>query len=113
MKITTKEIVDKVQAHLLAQNARALDEQGHCMYRTDDDRQCAVGCLIKPHHYHRNLEGNTVDDYRVQEALKSSLGRKVTEQELGILIRLQAIHDSSEVEDWEAEIKAVRFAYEV
>lgn len=48
--MNAQEIFEKVAAHLLSQNAQALDKGGNCLYRDPSGKACAVGCLIPDGH---------------------------------------------------------------
>lgn len=95
-----REIFDKVKAHLLAQDAKALDPvSGECMYRTSDGKTCAVGCLITDEAYNDCFENFTMSHGRVHRALHES-GIEVDEDLEDMLRELQVIHDRCPVEDW-------------
>ncbi|MBC8733490.1 hypothetical protein F6X39_35990 [Paraburkholderia sp. UCT2] len=42
-----REIYERVSAHLLNQEAVSEDENGSCRLRGDNDRECAVGSLVR------------------------------------------------------------------
>ena len=93
-----KEIFDRVKTHLLAQGERAL-EGSMCVYHAQSGLKCAVGCLITEKAYSEELEGETVDDAQVKDALKAS-GISLDRSTLDMLLRLQSIHDEIGANRW-------------
>lgn len=106
MPLNKQQVFDKVALHLLKQNARSLAEEalgsaesGDCAYRGKDGLMCAVGCLIPDELYYPNMEGSAVSgilaaDIRLQELFES-------EVICGFFLdELQAIHDTTPVQDW-------------
>lgn len=98
-----QEVYTKVRKHLLAQGTPARSG-ANCLYRTSQGLSCAVGCLIDDEFYHKNFEGNNVDDDRILHALESSgidladgLYNRNNEYRTmpDMLGDLQAIHDSA------------------
>lgn len=94
-----QDIFNRVVRHLLAQNARSVAADGTCMYRDENDRQCAVGCLIEYDAYSKYLEGRGVSDPNVRTALEQS-GVPVDHDTFVVLSRLQSIHDNLNPETW-------------
>lgn len=65
--MNTQEIFNTVATHLLTQNARSMGtapqmEGRGCLYRGENGRMCAVGCLIKDEFYDPILENEPVRD---------------------------------------------------
>ena len=54
--MTNQEAFDKVKAHLLLQNSRALYKNHGCRYKDQDGKKCAVGCLIPDELYEDRFE---------------------------------------------------------
>ncbi len=103
--MTNQEIFDKVAAHLLTQNARSYYEMS-CRYRGPNGLRCAVGCLITDEAFKYELEGQSASNTMVKNALKKSLGMtRMTVKTVGLLMRLQSIHDCNTPESWEQELK--------
>lgn len=107
--LTKQEIFDKVVAHLRQQKVPAMDG-GHCAYRSEDGKQCAIGCLIADSEYHTWMEGldvaSLLKDSRCPGDLQERLGVKDNldrHSDLFIFLsRLQAVHDSySQLVSWE------------
>lgn len=105
-----RETFDKVKAHLLEQNCVATSFDGRCLYRGDGGTSCAVGCLIEDKFYHLDLEGNSVKQRCVKEALQMS-GVEIDETTLDMLVHLQHAHDSHYVEDWPAMLDSIEKKY--
>ena len=113
-KLTLRETFDKVKAHLLTQNERAVSPAGSCMYRTEDGKKCAVGGLITDEAYNPSIEHksvNVVTNPRwpeeaacMRDALVKS-GVPIDEPStLYVLRSLQQIHDNVPVSCWGASI---------
>ena len=102
-----KEIFDRVKTHLLAQGERAI-RVGHvsgekvirCAYHSQSGLKCAVGCLITDEAYSEALEGAPVDVGHVRGSLEAS-GIVVDLVTLGMLCKLQSIHDDEVPDRWE------------
>lgn len=106
--MTAQEIYDKVRKHLLTQNKKALDS-GYCRYKTNDDLQCAIGCLIGDSKYKVEMEGKNVvslvNDYFLWYLLPENLLRV---DRYTFLQGLQSIHDTYKCELWESELDKFR-----
>jgi hypothetical protein len=99
--VTNQEIFDKVAKHLLAQGAQALSPQtGACKYRAGG-LACAVGCLIPDEEYSLALEGLTVKELVGKGLLPPSLGGV----DIGLLTKLQQVHDSCRPSDWPERLR--------
>ena len=47
LKNEMQTVFDRVATHLLTQNAQSLDiVDGECLYRGEDGKMCAAGCLL-------------------------------------------------------------------
>jgi hypothetical protein len=106
--MTTQEIFDTVVNHLFTQGRPAIDDStGYCKYLSKSGLKCAVGCLIKPEHYHPEMEGGTMQSTLVRKAVASSVLPEVDLKTLELdylhntsksvfhmLRRLQSLHDS-------------------
>lgn len=90
-KITDQQVFEAVAIHMFTQKVPARDERGDCMYRTQDNKSCAVGCLIPDAAYTPAIEGR-----RVRMAAAVMTGTK-TAKFLGdnfeLLSLLQNAHD--------------------
>lgn len=93
--MTLQEIFDRVSKHLLAQNAKS-ERKGYkggmlCAYRGNNGKSCAVGCLIADKDYNEDLEGLSVENHKVQDALGEVLATDT--RALDLLSQLQLMHD--------------------
>jgi hypothetical protein len=109
--MTNQEIFDKVVHHLLTQGKPAL-EGGSCRYRTADGLKCAIGCLITDDAYDASLEGRGIVFTNVLNALTQS-GIPVTEDNGGLLIRLQSLHDYTDSEMWGYKLQKIARNYKL
>lgn len=89
--MTNKQMVAKIRRFLLKQGKQAYQEG--CMYLTEDGLKCAVGCLLKKKAYTPELEGNTIGDNIVLQALRDSGLSPLTKKRKDILSQCQIIHD--------------------
>lgn len=100
-----QQIFDKVCNHLVVkQCARAYSEENlSCQYRTDDDKMCALGCLIPKKDYKKSFEadGPIDDNLLVQDYFKNN-GINV-KKNLRFLKDLQRAHDNAD-EDFMSEV---------
>lgn len=114
--INLQSIFDKVAAHLMQQNAQAVNGES-CRYLTDNGLRCAVGCLIDAAHYNPSFEGNCPDWIESSAAMdaKAAFGifnAVVTSQQITfvddtekhrlccLLRKLQSVHDTYDVVEW-------------
>jgi hypothetical protein len=123
--MTDQEIFDKVATHLLTQNKKAADAQNMCVMLTDDGSMCAVGCLLKQPKNWNNLA--SLNDFCIRhqmtiedgvDALTSSEERDffcelsaaigpINQKTFDLLIALQLVHDTFDVENWAERLKNV------
>lgn len=90
-----KAIFYKVKRHLLAQGGPAMDgREKMCMYRTEDGRKCAIGCLIPDEAYRKEWEGKCltiiISDY---PSILGILGIEDRSIDIIFLRSLQDAHD--------------------
>ncbi len=96
-KKSKQETFDTVARHLITQGVPARDQFG-CRYKTTDGLLCAVGCLIPATEYNSTMEGQGLDHVRAHSpsvALHDQL----------LLMDLQLLHDTSEIDNWLPEVK--------
>lgn len=86
-----QEAYEKIRAHLIKQGVPAGNERGICYYR-HGDLKCAVGCLIDDAAYTPVIEGNSVYDDTVREALTQS-GWALDADLIEMLEDMQSAHD--------------------
>lgn len=108
-----QEIYDRVAEHLLTQQKRSIGELGACVYRSPEGLKCAVGCLISDEAYSPKIEGTYVREQSVQEALRESGVKPLTEQVVFLLEGLQACHDDFYPEDWGGRLWSVANRFEL
>lgn len=101
--LTTRQIFDKVKGHLLTQRAKAVDENDEGLYFAENGLKCAVGCMIEPDEYSKEMEGLPVYELvKINPSFKNfDLGNS---EQSTILELLQAIHDLNDVDEWEKEL---------
>lgn len=111
-------LFDRVATHLLTQEVRAWDtDNERCMYRDDDGRSCAVGCLIEESKYSYEIEGrslsdgNSSDTRRIIDAVEGSLGHNLNDDEVSLLTKLQHVHDAIDIDDWRRQLACVAESY--
>jgi hypothetical protein len=127
---TNQEIFDIVAAHLLKQGVQCKDGLS-CVYRGADNTKCAVGVLIKDQDYHKNMEGESIDEvkdylvehgpqlppesellckpgaYLIYEALKANEVDCEQPEVLSLLGELQSCHDNEAPLMWEVELQRI------
>jgi len=129
-----QEIFDTVVFHLLAQQAKAEDADGSCLYRGADGKKCAIGCLIPDDRYNDAMEGKGLTMVSILQALKANDILAVSDYELvdgigtyedqsvphtsltaegRLLQNLQWIHDQEEPETWRACFRTLASALEL
>lgn len=84
---TAQEIIDTVRARLADGTGRAT-RNGNCVYRTEDGRGCAVGCLLTDDEYDPVMEGSPVSALKGVGLLPDRLVPHIL-----LLAQLQALHD--------------------
>lgn len=96
-------VFDKVVKHLLTQKRRSEGKQG-CAYRGEGGDMCAVGCLISDKAYDPEIEGHSVYNSQVQEALAES-GVPTYNKMVFLLADLQYIHDEASISLWKEDLQ--------
>lgn len=102
--MTNQEIFDKVKTHLLAQNAKALDVYGECVYFAEDGKRCAAGCIIPEELYRQDYEGLGACSREFQD-LWDDLD--IDEKGVDLIHVLQNVHDNFEPEEWPARLSKI------
>jgi len=90
-----QETFNKVATHLMTQNEKAQDRYG-CLYRTEDGKTCAVGCLIPKDIYDERMEHTDLDSILKNFPELTN----IIQPQLDLLTALQKIHDNVDVELW-------------
>ncbi|MBS7458845.1 hypothetical protein [Coralloluteibacterium stylophorae] len=84
---TAQEVFDQVARHLMTQGEPAMNADGSsCVYHAADGLMCAAGCLIAPEEMRTDWEGRSWD---------SATRRGAPEAHVGLIERLQTVHDSA------------------
>ena len=117
MTMSVREIFYKVEKHLLKQNERSYDKglARGCRYRNDQGLTCAVGCLMTDDMYEASFEGESVRDKYVTEALTPIIGvnKAKKEDKLELLSKLQQIHDSTSVGNWDIKLRELKLEFKI
>lgn len=95
-----QEIFNTVVTHLRTQNAKAMNLNNDCQYRSDDGLKCAVGCLISDEDYDEKFEGRTVRDLCQSNMFSLDLESMIVKN-IDLLSILQRIHDNNPIDQWE------------
>lgn len=98
MITSAQELYNKVKTHLLTQNEKSVDCEGHCAYRNERGLKCAAGILIED--YNPSYEG-----CQVTQLSASTFG--ISEDLKQMLRELQKIHDDIDVWEWANALKAL------
>lgn len=91
--MNTEEMLTTAIQKFLEQGRKSY-QNNVCLYRSKFGC-CPVGHLIKDEHYDETLETHSPSEDRVRHALKMSIGRDLTENEICFLEELQDCHDQT------------------
>lgn len=101
---TAQEIFTQVKNHLFSQREKAqLTPSSTCRYRLLKNGKmlkCAAGCLISDREYNENMEGRTWTSVK-----------DIPQEHKSLIVGLQLVHDTFEINDWEHELRYVAKAY--
>ena len=100
---TTRDLIDYVRNHLVAQGERCANEHGNCLYKCGT-KSCAIGCLIDDDLYRPDFEGNSVMHCNVAMAISVTHRIALSDDQLRVLRKLQFIHDEREPKHWSTHI---------
>lgn len=106
--MTPQELFNIVSAHLLKQNSKSttrVEWDDHCVYRGDDGKKCAIGCLIPDDKYSTDMEGQNCHADDIRDA------SGITDDTANLAESLQRLHDITEVIDWRTSLNAVAESY--
>lgn len=98
---------DTVVAHLLTQNSVSVSTTGACVYRGPDNKKCAIGCIIPDEMYTVDLEGKEVNLLVNNPLFSVELTTYLSQFNLGLLVRLQQIHDAHNPSSWYTKLEKV------
>ena len=124
MALTKREMFDRVKAHLLKQNEKAMVETEDgiaCRYRGPEGLTCAIGCLIPDDEYVGTFEGHPPAstetlllhndgkeiDFASDIEIQIALAAGITPETADLALRLQYCHDIIPVEDWEKQLNKI------
>lgn len=99
MPLDKQELFDTMRNHLLKQQDVSIlcNDDDTCAYLSQNGLKCAVGCLIKPEFYDKELEGNGVVEYSVLDAVALSLGERehkdIPKDIVDMMVHMQEFHD--------------------
>ena len=110
-----QKVFDIVKDHLLTQNAKSTappinySNDGYCLYRSNNNLKCAIGCLIPDELYNPELEYHDVKSIlalspKLQNYFSDTFGY-ATDEDDDFLDLLQHIHDIDSVEFWARSLK--------
>ncbi len=105
---TNQKTFNKVVRFLYKQKEQSVDTDGSfCMYRGENGRRCAAGCLIPNKLYNKEMEG-TGCEYEKNEVYKVlvKLG-----YEPDFVRKLQLVHDGSNPPEWHSGFQSVAYEY--
>lgn len=100
--LNQQKLFNKVRKHLMAMEKQSVSEYS-CAYRGENGAKCAIGILIKDKYYNPEIEGKTVANPFVKQALLDS---GVDLSNLNLLCDLQQTHDEY-FEDREERLQKV------
>lgn len=93
---TTEEVFEYIKHHLLTQMQQSKNDKGACFYKNEQGLKCAAGCLIPDDMYNSNFE------YKSWGSLVRQ--KSVPEDHIGLIQRMQYIHDETPVSGWKLEL---------
>jgi hypothetical protein len=96
---TTRDLINYVRNHLVAQGERCANERGNCLYKFGT-KSCAIGCLIDDDLYRPDFEGNSVMHCNVEMAVSVTHRIALSDEQLRVLRKLQYIHDERDPKHW-------------
>lgn len=116
LQFTKQETFDLVAWHLLDQGKKSTTSclencKESCAYRGDDGLQCAAGCLIPPGKYHPRMEYVTIAGPLMQQYMQGYDGW--FGHDMGLVCKLQDIHDMCDVKDWDYQLRELAEDYEL
>lgn len=111
---TAQDVFTQVATHLLTQNAKSYDQKGNCLYRGLNNTKCAAGCLIGDNEYTPEMDCSSPAvsyGYNVPHGttwpslIKRGLISTTVHRDL--IISLQSIHDTSNIDDWKWQLEII------
>lgn len=91
---------ETIRDHLTKQKCSSIDDAGECKYRGPSGVMCAAGAVITDDYYSDKLEGLTVGDAAVKDAISLSQDIFVDSTTEQLLRMWQSYHDSGDYDPW-------------
>lgn len=112
-----QEAFNITKAHLLAQNAKCMNETGMCCYR-NAGLKCAVGALIPDEDYTEKMEGRFANSGLIMDVLVKRFNfPDLLSEKLwpftDMLLDIQSTHDTYSVSTWESRLREIALLYEL
>lgn len=114
--MTNQEAYDRVKAHLLKQNKKAMkDDYGKCTYQTSDGLKCAIGALLPEHILTYEF---VQTNHPISSLLDGICGTpEIIDHFRGVdpklLNALQSVHDHHFPSDWAEKLKVIAERFEL
>ena len=107
-----QKIYNKVKTHLLTQNQHSRTDN-LCAYRGEDNRMCAIGCLILDNLYDSRMEGKTVRQLYLsfRQQFDKTFGHILNSGDMDFLTGLQKVHDKHHPHEWGGALMKVACDY--
>jgi hypothetical protein len=102
-RATAQEVFDQVAKHLLKQGERSTGKHGFCVYKSEDGKMCAAGCLIGKKEYRKKYEGAPWD--------VTVRNHGITQSNMRLIIELQKVHDNLNPKNWRHSLKELAKEY--
>lgn len=116
---TAQDVFTQVATHLLTQNAKSYSETGDCLYRGLNNTKCAAGCLIADDEYKPEMDCSVqTNKYSLPTAGTTwpsliTRGLIPTTVHRDLIISLQSIHDTSNIDDWKWQLEIIAKNHDV
>lgn len=110
IKYTNQTAFDTSAAGLLNQNCKSESFHIGCAYRGPNDTKCGIGFLIDDDQYTGlvNVEGQLVAALRQRGQVP-----QLDDVNMGLLERIQAVHDERVVEEWLVELRLIAHEFKL
>lgn len=117
MKYTNRELICKAMDGIIAQGDKSqsedpcmTDDNGTpvCLYRGPEGRKCGAGHLIDDEHMPADVNSSPYNDPIIVEALLAS---GIDNSQIGLVGKLQRIHDQHPVYTWPMHKEALLSQY--
>lgn len=104
-----QEIFDAVRKYANTMNEKSLDEDGTCVYRSDNGNSCFIGAFIPDNLYDPEMEGHAILGLGIYKGVIESLGIPKYDNDniFKLWADLQDVHDDWDIFTWEDGFKEV------